>query len=207
MKKIFLFLLLFFCSLAFSQAVAPEKIVVFPWPGAANTSAPFSVYGLVDAPGSYEDYYIAYKDNTQKIEDDHYKRKEKISQEGEKSTYQLVFTHWIIGELFRLEEIHEKLPLSSGAMISYTLSYPGVEKAALWMVKKSLLEKTKSSWVGDKFKHLKMEIAFIDMGKDRTRIYLYMELDAEGKRTLKAVEQEVFDAIANILQCKKSMKK
>jgi len=79
MKKI-LFLCLFFCCLfCFSQAlIAPEKIVVYPWPSASNTSAPFCVYGLVDAPGGYEDYYLAYKENTNKIEDKHFKNKEKI---------------------------------------------------------------------------------------------------------------------------------
>ncbi|NUM34958.1 MAG: hypothetical protein HUU50_10470 [Candidatus Brocadiae bacterium] len=210
MKKI-LFLLFFCCFFCFSQnAIAPEKIFVYPWPSFANTSAPFCVYGLVDAPGDYEEYYLAYRENTSKIEDDHYKRKEKVAQEGEKTTYHLVFTHWVIGELFRLEEIHEKVAVDSGPMmqiVSYSLSYPGLQKTNLWMVRKCLLEKSKSSWVGDKFKHLQIEIAFINMGQNRTRIYLRMELDAEGKRSLEKVEQEAFKALANILQCKKLGKK
>jgi hypothetical protein len=186
------------------QDIKVGDILVYPLPSVVNEKeARYAAYAVVDVDGNYEDYYKAYKQNTKSLEDEYFSRKVTIFEKESSACYQLLFTQWFIGELFRLQEDHEKQTNSKLAIISRNLAFEGQKEATLWKVQKYLLPKTKSSWVGEKFRYLDAYIAFIDMGKGRTRIFYRMALDAHERRSVKAVEQEAREGIANILKCKK----
>ena len=201
MKKFILTTILFLaCLLCYGESHKLGKITVKEWAGTKNKKPPFCAYGMVDVKGNYEKYYQAYKNNTKALEDDHFDEKvEKLK--GKKSvTYQLIFRHWLIGELFRIQEVHKKMDNAKWWIISENLVFKGKKNASLWFIKKELLKKTKSGWVGSKFKHLVVNIAFVEMSNNQTRIYYRMEIDAKEKRTLKATKNEVYKGINNILK-------
>lgn len=197
MRYIFFFI---FCLIPLIQG---QEKNIHLYHEATSTKVPFTAYGIADVPGNYEEYHTAYINSTKELEDDHFSKKIVVENTAEKATYLLVFRHWFIGELFQLQEEHKKLKQAKWPIISMNSDYPGVPQADLWWVRKQLLPKTKSYWVGDRFKQLDIQIAFIDLGLNRTRIYYHMLIDAEGKRTLKDVEEEVKDGITNIICCKK----
>ena len=165
--------------------------------------ARYSAYGVVDVHGDYRNYHQLYQSNTEKLEDDHFSRKVALLRSKTTVHYDLIFTHWLIGEIFRLREEHVKIERSRLAVISRRFTFDGRDAASMWKVRKYLRTDTKSSWVGDRFRYLDIYIAFIDMGTNRTRIFYRMILDAEDKRNQQAVNDEVRSGIANILKCRK----
>lgn len=204
-------LLLFVCFSLCAQAPQEEKVTVgtvvaYPFPEHPNKELPFFAYAMADVEGNYEDYFNTYKNNTKALEDKHYKRTETISQEKDKTTYQLVFTHWLVGELFRFEEVHTKLPKSQGWMIRKTLAFEGKEEAPIWLVTKKLMKETKSKRVGDDFKHMEMTLSFIDMGENRTRLYSTLSIDSKETKTLEATIRDVKNGVSDVIRLKKEGK-
>lgn len=194
----FIFILSIF-AYAYIPVVPKSVIVVYQWPKSNTKKPPFTAYGMVDLDGDYGKYYSTYKNNTKTLEDSHFKRKVKSSAKGKPLDYELVFTHWLIGEIFRIKEEHRKAEISNWVTV-HNLSFPGKQKAMAWTVTKYLMKKTKSGWVGDKFKEMKVTIHFIEMGKNKTRIYYKMKLDAHGERSLIKVKTAVNNSIRNIIR-------
>ena len=165
----------------------------------------YSSYGLVDVSGDYKSYYEGYKENTEIFERERYKRKIVIFEKETSACYQLVYSHWFIGQLFRFQEDHEKnlYPQSQLNVISRSIVWQGVKEAEAWVVHKYLLPETKSSNVGDKLRHLDVYIAFINMGENKTRIFYHITFDSEGKRSVEAAKKEVDQDLKAIIKYRK----
>ncbi len=168
-----------------------------------------SAFGLVDVHENYEQIYYAYRNNTKLIEDDHFSKKVTISQKTQKNffQYQLIFRHWFVGELFRLEEKHQKLFAQKWWGLNREIAFPNPEKADMWLIHKYLMPETKDSWVGDNFKYMRIELRFMDLGENKTRLYFHIVVDSKGNRTLEEVKGTVRGAIQTILDIAQKDKK
>ncbi len=196
-KMIVFFLVI---PIAFGQPF--PKIVVAPTPGVANEHPPFSAYAVQDVAGDYEYYHDLYMQNTERLEDDHFDRKINVLIGKKRSVIQLVFTHWLAGELFRLQEEHQKLEVDPRTIGLSHIARDLGSLTQLWEVKKYLMKDTKSGWVGDNFIHLEVYIAFIQLPGNRTRIYYQIAVDAQDRQTLQASSDEAKTGLENILRCK-----
>lgn len=192
--------LLFIQSYIFSQ---DSNITIFRAP--QSTQVPYSAYAIADVQGNYEDYYYGYKNNTKNLEDgDYFSKKNTIQETNTSAIYRLIFKHWLIGEIFQIQEDHKKITQAQWTVISMDRKFQGKLQADMWWIDKQLLPETKSSLVGDRFKLLKVQICFINLSPNQTRLYYYMQIDAEDKRTQKAVNEEVKDGINNIIKYKQN---
>ncbi len=191
---------LLFNMLLFGQSIG--NITVGTPPGVSNQKPPFCAYSVADIAVSFEEMHNRYLRNTKKLEDEHYDETV-LAEESENSvTYQLVFTHWLAGELFRLEEIHTKWKNTSASKLKIDHILPNNPNINAWTIEKTLMKSTKNSWVGDKFNELDIYIIFVELQPKLTRIYYQIAVDAEERRTLEASKKAARNGITDILNCK-----
>ncbi|WP_372367836.1 hypothetical protein [Candidatus Uabimicrobium sp. HlEnr_7] len=157
-----------------------------------------SVSGIVDLDIGYEKLHSIYINNTKKIESSHFSKKINIKNDKKTALYHLVYTHWLVGELFKLEEKHQKI--NKGWWLNTSeVVFPSNKKTEMWVVNKYLLKKTKHSWVGDNLEHLEMMFVFIKMGKKKTRLFFHMIVNAEGCRTTDECKEQTGKILNKIL--------
>jgi len=191
----------FFVILVNIMAQPFPKLQTGPTPHAPNQKPPFSAYAVWDVAGDYSAYYQKYLNNTKILEDEHFSEKVLVSKTPQCTTYDLVFTHWLIGELFRLREQHY-FGQSNGQALGLSHVLDAQTTVKVWVVKKFLRAETKDSWVGDNFNHLDVYIAFLEIAPQRTRLYYQIAIDADERRTLQSALQEAKDGLQNIYNLK-----
>lgn len=197
-KTIFIIIL---TSLIFAQT--NEKIHLFAAPDLVKNKdlANNSAYGIMDVDFDYQKLYEAYCNNTSEMENSHFSEKVVVDKNEENNYYlfHLVFKHWFTGLLFKFSEEHRKLSNSWWPM-TLDFEFSGQKNGNMWVVDKSLIPETKSSWVGDNLKTFFVYLAFIDMGKNKTRLYCHMIVDAKGCRKVEEVKHEIVRALEKIIE-------
>lgn len=192
-------ILLLLLPIIFSQ---PFPTLTFgPTPNMPNKVPPFSGYAVLDIPGNYTAHYTKYVNNTKILEDEHFDEKKLVSKTPQCTTYDLIFSHSIVGELFRLREQHYAMKGNGQSLgIAHVLSPQTTTN--VWIVKKFLRQETKSSWVGDHFKYLDSYIMFIELDPQHTRLYYQIAISADERNLLFEVIEEAKKGVRNIYALK-----
>ncbi len=171
-----------------------REIFVYPAPQLVDKDKRNnSVYGFVDLPENYQKLYSFYKKNTEAIENPYFSEKISVweNQKNNEQHYHLIFRHWFAGELFRFMEEHKKIEkalwknTSDQSFVAFAGEKKadiGIKQADMWTIKKYLLEKSKSSYVEEDLQYMEMNIAFIKISPQKTRVYFHLVVNAKNQR-------------------------
>lgn len=186
------FLAVFFPYNALSENDIGEiKIVT------VQNNNPPTAKGMVDIKVHYKDIYKCYKNKIDELEDDYFDKRVFVKHKEDTKIYDLIFSY-TFGELFRIREEHTHFDNAEWrSETDFAMS--GLESAPMWYINKYLRPETKSMLVGDNLKTLKAIIAFIDLGKNRGRLYYKMALDARDNRNISQVKKTLYEAIKDIV--------
>ncbi|MEX2665651.1 hypothetical protein [Candidatus Uabimicrobium amorphum] len=157
-----------------------------------------SIHGMVDLELDYDTLHSIYTKNTKKVEDGYFSQKITVAEKKDKALYHIVYDHWLAGELFKLEEKHQKVN-KKWWPCSTKLVFPKKEKTNMWIVEKNLIRDTKNSWIGKRLEHLQMMFAFIDMGNSQSRLFFHMVVDAQGCRTTNECKKQMRKTLGRLL--------
>lgn len=157
-----------------------------------------SIHGMVDLELDYNTLHSIYTKNTKEIENGYFSQKITVEKKDDEALYHIVYDHWLAGELFKLEEKHQKVNRKWWPC-STEIVFPKKEKTDMWIIEKSLIIDTKNPWIGNRLEHLQMMFAFIDMGNDQSRLFFHMVVDAEGCRTTEECKEQMRDTLERIL--------
>ena len=163
---------------------------------------PFAALGFLDLAIHFEKLHELYLRNTRKLEDQTYSRKKINLDSPTEKSFDLVYRHWLLGKLFTIRESHQKTTLGDASLKAHDTGFKGLAAADVWLIHKRLLLETKSRLVGNAFNDLDANLAFIDLGNQKSRVYVFFEVEVVDVKSTKDVKAMISSFLSDLRELK-----